>query len=172
MTMTATKIHKFELAGLGKAPFRVIGCEEQIFQAAPGAPMQPGTCCDYCGTGIMYVFWITSADGNRFKVGSDCVAKTGDVGLKTVVDVQVRKMKRETKAKRDAVRIESALENLKDESFRDFLRQQPHPYGYMADKGLTMLDFCEFMFENAGNSGKIKACRKVESFKSLMDTPA
>lgn len=83
-TMT-TLIHKFEAAGLGVGPFKVVGFEIMKFQACQGAPVQPGTSCDYCGTGIMNVYFIQSADGRKFKVGSDCVAKTGDAGLKKTV---------------------------------------------------------------------------------------
>jgi hypothetical protein len=72
--MTAP-IHPFEAAGLGLAPFRFVGMEHKTFQACPGAPIQVGGSCDYCSTGISYFCWIESADGRRFKVGSDCVAK-------------------------------------------------------------------------------------------------
>jgi hypothetical protein len=74
-------MHVFERRGLGKAPFAVVGSYTSVFQATPDAPKQPGTCCDYCGTGIMYVVSIRSRDNRTFKVGSDCVAKTGDAGL-------------------------------------------------------------------------------------------
>lgn len=74
-------MHVFERAGLGTAPFRVSGYREIVFQAYPGAPTQAGGSCDYCGTGIRYACLIKGRDGHEFKVGSDCVAKTGDAGL-------------------------------------------------------------------------------------------
>lgn len=74
-------MHVFERAGLGKAPFRISGFSESVFQATPDAPRQPGTICDYCGTGIMLVCHITASDGRAFKVGCNCVEKTGDSGL-------------------------------------------------------------------------------------------
>lgn len=77
-------MHRFERAGLGKAPFQVRGFGREVYQAIPGdpsCPLQPGTSCDYCGTGIMDVAYIESADGKRFKVGCDCVAKVGDSQL-------------------------------------------------------------------------------------------
>ena len=40
--------HCFERAGLGKAPFRLVGFFECKWQAAPDAPVQPGKSCDYC----------------------------------------------------------------------------------------------------------------------------
>jgi hypothetical protein len=70
-------IHPFTRAGFGPAPFRCVGMTVERYQACHGAPVQPGTSCDYCGTGIMYAFWIVNADSSRrFKVGCDCVAKT------------------------------------------------------------------------------------------------
>lgn len=72
-----TTIHPFTRAGFGPAPFRCTGMSVLKYQACHGAPIQPGTSCDYCGTGIMYAFWIVNADeSRRFKVGCDCVAKT------------------------------------------------------------------------------------------------
>jgi hypothetical protein len=73
--------HCFERAGLGLAPFRVTGFYTSKYCAAPGAPILPGTSCDYCGTGIMYVCEITDRNGTHFKVGCDCVGRTGDAGL-------------------------------------------------------------------------------------------
>lgn len=74
-------LHVFERARLGKAPFHIKGSYELKWQAFPGAPVQCGGSCDYCGQGIMYAVAIGSADGRTFKVGSDCVARTGDAGL-------------------------------------------------------------------------------------------
>ena len=74
-------MHVFEKAGLGKAPFKLIGFSECIFKPAPDVPARPGTSCDYCGTGIMTVCHIRGADGKQFKVGCNCVEKTGDAGL-------------------------------------------------------------------------------------------
>ena len=74
-------MHVFERAGLGKAPFRFVGSFEKVFQATPDSPRQPGGTCDFCGTGIMICCAIRGADGREFKVGSDCLRKTGDAGL-------------------------------------------------------------------------------------------
>lgn len=70
-----TEMHPFERAGLGKAPFRVIGAAERTYQAAPGMPVQAGGCCKYCYAGIRYAAVIRAADGNVFDVGMDCVRK-------------------------------------------------------------------------------------------------
>jgi hypothetical protein len=70
--------HPFEKAGLGKAPFSCTGVSENVF-ALPDGTSKAGGCCDYCGTGIRWEFWIKGsiAGAKQFKVGCDCVAKTG-----------------------------------------------------------------------------------------------
>jgi hypothetical protein len=74
-------VHPFEKAGLGSAPFRCTAVTTNWF-SPPGFPeaAKPGGSCDYCGTGILYEFHIGGADGRKFKVGSDCVHKTGAEG--------------------------------------------------------------------------------------------
>lgn len=71
------KVHPFERAKLGKAPFHCTGVTVNWYVTAGGAHRQPGGSCDYCGTGILYEYHIKSSDGREFVVGSDCVAKTG-----------------------------------------------------------------------------------------------
>lgn len=100
-------MHCFEAAGLGKAPFRVNRFDTIKFQSCPGAPILPGSTCDYCGTGIMYVCYIKSSDGKEFKVGCDCVNKTHDEGL-------IKAYKR-TKEYRDH---QKALRQAKDDANR------------------------------------------------------
>ena len=70
--------HPFEKAGLGKAPFSCTHVAENIFRL-PDGTSKAGGCCDYCGTGIRWEFWIKGsvAGAKQFKVGCDCVAKTG-----------------------------------------------------------------------------------------------
>lgn len=101
-TAPKTAPHRFELAGLGKAPFVVTGMHVAKYQACPDAPVQPGSSCDYCGTAIMYVYGIQGADGSRFKVGCDCVAKTGDAGLVKQTKRALRAHRSEERAKRYA----------------------------------------------------------------------
>jgi len=83
MKTEKSKIHPFESTGCGVAPFRVVGFEHLGFRAAPGAPEQAGGVCDHCGTAIKNAYVIAEAGGNRFRVGSSCVAKTAD---KTLLD--------------------------------------------------------------------------------------
>jgi hypothetical protein len=96
-------VHCFERADLGKAPFKVIGYSKEVYQAVPGdpnCPVQPGSCCDYCNNGIMHVYRIMGADGRVFKVGCDCVARTGD----TALDAEARRERRAWE--REQARIE------------------------------------------------------------------
>ncbi len=91
--------HPFEKAGLGKAPFRCIGYELQLFVAYPGATPRAGASCDYCGTSIANVFKIKGSGPNdvTFKVGCDCVAKTADRDL--IVAVKANQKERRAVAK-------------------------------------------------------------------------
>lgn len=109
----SNQVHVFEKAGLGLAPFRFIGMEERRgplpmpgggFAGAPGQPMG---CCQYCSTGIAYCYWLQSADGKKFYVGSECILKSGDAGLRQVVKAEQKKQRTAKKeAKRAAVREE------------------------------------------------------------------
>lgn len=70
-------MHPFEKAGLGKAPFTCVGVTKNMWTSGCGTVTKPGGSCDYCGTGIAYEFWIVGATGSKFKVGCDCVLRTG-----------------------------------------------------------------------------------------------
>lgn len=99
---TNNKEHSF--SHLGEYPYSFDGYEYKSFKAVPEAPTQPGTCCDHCGTGINHVFWFVSADGNRFKVGSSCVEKSGDSGLKNQIKTEVKRIQKEQRAARKEVK--------------------------------------------------------------------
>jgi len=70
------KIHPFEVAGLGIAPFDFLGVEEMAVRSGDGTNRAAGS-CQYCSTGIRYAFWIKSSDGRQFYVGIDCLRKLG-----------------------------------------------------------------------------------------------
>ena len=74
----STNLHPFEKAGLGVAPFRCIGVRENVYLVGDGSSKAGGS-CDYCGTGIRWEYLINSTAGKMFKVGCDCVAKTGSI---------------------------------------------------------------------------------------------
>ena len=167
------KKHIFERADLGKAPFKYVGYSEErgpkylgngLWAGAPGQPMGS---CDYCGTGIAHVFHVKSADGHRFKVGSECVKKLGDAGLRRVISAEVRKHQLEREERRiQAVRaIWDACERLRIEC-----EDYHHPSPYMNKQGLSYRDYVEFMFDgNGGHSGCLRVARKLEKILMGME---
>jgi len=158
-----TKIHVFETVGLGQAPFKFVGyyvdrgrsyTSPEGFTVTIGAPGQPTGTCDYCGTSIANCFRIQSADGKTFVVGSECVMKTGDAGLKA----EVNKVKAEiTREKQDKAIAENWLwveENRQALALR--------PYGKY-----TLLESIEWFYKNAGRSGKINIIRAAKKAISV-----
>lgn len=155
-------IHKFEQAGLGKAPFVFMGVEEKRYQACQGAPIQPGGCCDYCGEAIVECCIIRSVDGKIFTVGNVCVLKTDDAGLINVTKRAVNKARREKQVIRENQRIAAAKELIARHDVRSKLSAEPHPYDYQAAKGLTRLSWALWMMSNAGNKGKMDVVKYLE----------
>jgi hypothetical protein len=87
-------VHEFELAGLGRAPFRFVALTEK----------RDG--CHYCAHGILWRCHIVSSDGKHFHVGTDCVKKTGDKGLIDTVKAEQNRVRREkAEAKREVARL-------------------------------------------------------------------
>lgn len=162
------QIHKFEAAGCGVAPFRVVGVETRVgplrirdektgVEMMVGSPGQPMGMCDFCGECLVECWIIQGADGKKFIVGSTCVGKAGDEGLRRGMAPHKRKLKHE----RDDKRIAAAVELLWDDAqVREALKAQAHPNGREFE---TLLDWCEFQVGNAGRSGKVKAARKIEA---------
>lgn len=171
MTNEATKveagevIHPFERAGLGVAPFRLVGHEESWFQAAPGEPRRPGASCDYCGTAIVDTFWIAGTDGRRFKVGSDCVHKTTKPGTKvrTEVERKVRTIQNAKRHAREDAKAAGAVELLQDPAVRAELARHPHPLWFRAERGDTLLQWAEWMLANAGRKGKVEVAAALQN---------
>lgn len=160
------KVHKFELAGLGKGPFRFTGkMTEKTYCACQGAPVQPGSSCDYCGTCIRYEFWIISADGKESKVGCDCIHKSDDAGLILQISAAERKL-RDMKNAAAKARKEERLANRVDAAkailptVRGTIASQSHPSSYFAEQGRTLLDYVNFCFENRAAD---KACFIIEN---------
>jgi hypothetical protein len=166
MEMENEKVHIFERAGLGKAPFKFAGMIEQdicygevILNRAEyektGIRMstKPGGSCDYCGTYIINMFRIKSADAKEFKVGCECVLKTGDAGLVKPVKKMVAERNKARKAARDKAKLEKALQVLP--SVADKLKAKPHQQEWRAKKGETLYDMVDWYLKNAGMTGKL-----------------
>ena len=151
-------IHKFEIAGLGKAPFAVVGFEVRKFQACQGAPIQPGASCRFCGRGIQNVFLIKSSDGKIFPVGSECVEKTDDSWLTQSVDKMKSRNRRESANAKCADLTARAKDALQSKAVRSALDAKPHPHGRA---GATLLSYLEWCLTNAGRAGRTKAAKVI-----------
>lgn len=169
-TNTPATIHVFEQAGLGLAPFRYLGMKGQeiaygqaVIGHAGGCAIttKPGGTCDYCGTYIVNMFRVGSADGKEFIVGCDCIMKVDGAGSRvanlTQLEIDVKNHKREVKQRGEAVQIAAARAALDSGACSD----QPHPIAYHADNGLTLADYCRWLLDNAGRSGQMRACRMI-----------
>lgn len=167
----AQTIHKFEVAGLGKAPFRFVGLTQNVFIAHPGATPRAGGSCDYCGTGIMDECHIISADGKKSKVGTSCIAKVGDHGLMKRIKLSPEwqaanraknaklREKRQAKAKIVVDQLHQAIQaNCKA------LAEMPHPNGFIDRKtgaALTALDYYLWMQAHCGDTGRAALLRRI-----------
>lgn len=173
-TTTETGTHVFETAGLGKAPFRFVGMKEQdlcygqaILNRAEYqrtgilVTTKPGGTCAYCGNYIVNMCDIVSADGKRFHVGTDCVLKAGDAGLRKLVSAAVAKRERAQRAARDARKTAEAKSVLSDETARAKLAALPHPNTYRAQNGATLLDWAEWMLAHAGAKGRAQVAAAI-----------
>jgi hypothetical protein len=171
-TETTSKIHDFEKAGLGRAPFRFIGAYEDRgphtwtdpktgITTTAGAPGQAMGVCKYCYQGIAICCTIQDADGKTFTVGSDCVKRTGDKGLHNATTA-VQKIARDNTRKREDARIAEVKASVEtDESLRAILAGKPSPNAYRASKGDTRLDWATWMLANAGHAGRLDVVRYI-----------
>ena len=111
------KIHRWEVAGVGKGPFKVVGlfslpspslaeknpdAYNNILRSMPNA--RCGTCA-VCGMGIMHNYIIEDATGKMFSVGSECVNKAGNKHMTTRAKALKTQQQRELRqAKKEAQR--------------------------------------------------------------------
>ena len=158
-------IHVFERAGLGKAPFRIVGVEYRVgpikigehngVEIWAGSPGQPMGSCKFCGQGIAECWIIESSDGNRFDVGCDCVRKTGDVGLKKAMAPHLR----EKRQARDDAKIEAGKAWFDEQCAAGF------DFGERT-RG-CFAEYFEWMMRNAGRSGKLRAIREARNIRGV-----
>ena len=156
--------HCFESAGLGKAPYKYDGMTENVFDNKDGTT-KAGGCCDYCFAGIRYEYWLKSADGKRFKVGCDCVAKVGDTGLLKIIqhspEFVAHKLATENKR---ALAVDAELNALISANSETF-RSHRHPLNFnnlQTNEPLSYMDYVEWMMRNCGRSGKAKLLRTIK----------
>ena len=161
-------VHPWERVGLGVAPYRCVGSAVVTYQACHGAPVQPGSSCDYCGQGIMNVYSVQAACKSVFKVGCDCVAKvcSEKEGVRTAIETADRKRRNaQAKVARDArdARAKDALATLREENAVT-LATLPHPRAsqdWAKDK--TALDWLDFMLGCCGATGRAKLLKEVRA---------
>lgn len=154
---TAEKIHRFELAGLGEAPYTYAGNEQLVFKA--GDTVKPGGSCDYCGTAIVDAYFFRSFDGRTFKVGSDCVNKAGDAGLKRIVNAEIRKRQKQ----RDVERIATMRARLDAGELDAVLENAPAPKG--TTLWVTPREYAWIALNRWGVTGGLKACRWIDGLE-------
>lgn len=164
--------HPLERAGLGKPPYRLLGVTQEKFQAHPDAPVQVGASCDFCGQGIIDTYWCISADGKRFKLGSDCIAKVykkkdqrGDPLYQAVL-----KSKADKRHVREDKKIERAKQLFADPAIQDALRQMPHPHKWFASQGKTRYDWVEFALSGNFTTIKLQALHWLEKVAATLKT--
>lgn len=164
--------HAFELAGLGRAPFRFMRVTINKV-SYPDGTSKPGGSCDYCGTAILNEFWIRSQDGKESKVGCDCIAKVGDAGLLKAYRsspeyraAQARKRQEQSKAS-----WEKAKELI--EAHKERLANMPHPRGFTNRETGAMLtahDYAQWMFNHCGHAGRKGLLKWLERTLAQADT--
>ena len=142
-------IHVFEEAGLGKGPFKLHHVTAE------------GGRCEYCNTVIVFRFYIQGKDSRIFFVGSDCVMKTGDLGLIKVVEKEVKKRQAELREKRDEAKLQELKDFIKNPDNIKKLNEQPHPNAYFANQGKTQKDYLEYMIKYACKTTKLKLAKKL-----------
>ena len=157
--------HKFELAGLGRAPFTFKGVNENVI-TYPDGTSKAGGSCDYCGNGIRYEFVIDSSDGLRSKVGCNCIEKVGDKGILKAYKSspeyrKAQQLKRQEKSRAVVAELKELIEGN-----REKLASLPHPRGFTdrnTGQPLTGLDQVEWLFENCGASGRASLLKSVKT---------
>lgn len=167
-THPASTTHPF--SHIAPGPYRFCGNQSTEDRVAlnsrlrsEGEPYTTNMCggtCRHCGTEIWDVYYFKAADGTKFKVGCECAklaAEDLDYREAAKFDAARRKVARVKRHRRELARIEKGRELMASRSAD--LAAHPHPRGR---KGETLLDWAEWMFENAGNAGKIKVCRAIE----------
>lgn len=175
------KIHPWEDAGLGLAPFRCLGVERRIgpikyqdpkypgITTEIGAPGQPMGRCDFCGQGIADCYLILSKDGKKFVVGSDCVRRTYHEA-ETELPASVRKAiadnaheKREVRAQAKREKLAALLVPLLEQARGilaaqpEILKDKPHPM----IPGKTLRDYYEYLITCAGDERRIYVCKTI-----------
>jgi len=167
------KIHPFEKAGLGKAPFQFVGVSEKVYCAYQGAPEQPAGTCDFCGNGIRYCYHIRSVDNRNFVVGCECVKRTDNECLTNLsdFDMAVREQKSKLNHLRRAKQVAKEEAGIKVAfdlypSVRNDMAKHPHPQAKPGGwfEGKSLVCWADWMIQRAGHAGRLQVAKTIEKF--------
>lgn len=165
--MSNQLVHVFEKAGLGTAPFQVVGYAYQSIGGGgvAGPAIVNGVpnfaSCNYCHTVICDIFIIRGSDGKTFRVGSDCVRKTGDKGI---ID-EVKRIANRERTKRSNDKKQTIINSAKIlfTEKRSKFEVKSHPCAktshFFVDK--TYADYLEFLLTRGGMTGKYRAAKII-----------
>ncbi|HWN84097.1 MAG TPA: hypothetical protein VNN99_03065 [Vicinamibacterales bacterium] len=173
-------MHPFEEAGFGRAPYALDGVTRNWFTAGPGDPGKPGGSCDYCGTGIAYEYWVRSADGRRFKVGCDCIAKLarkdntasgfGGDQLARDADIARRRLERDRRAKLAGQKQQAAIA-----AFRAWYtlprRAEACAMVHPNIAGLTLAHKIEWLLSRGYVPGRCERLESADTVRHAADLP-
>lgn len=104
-----THIHLFEEAGLGKAPFEYLYCQDS-----------KGSTCQFCGASIRWKFFLKSQDGKIFHVGSDCILKHDHYGLVDIVKREKSRIAKEIRQEKLAKKYEEKRKAFEEEGLKRY----------------------------------------------------
>ena len=145
--------HPFEARGLGRAPFTFDRYERK-----------PGSTCACCGRTIANLYFVRSADGRSSPVGESCVFKTADLELNRAVRDQIKSMRKASAAEQ----IAWAEDRLAQPEVLVELSKANSPNPWRAREKETARDWCTWMLEHSGTSGKLKVAHFLQQFELPM----
>lgn len=146
--------HRFEKAGLGRAPFKFVtlisfpppslagqnptaynNALREIYYAKRLLQIEYFGLCEYCGMALMNNYIIRDVDNVVYVVGSNCVAYTGDAGV--IRQVEKAEKTRQKKAKQAKARSQKeakakAAKQTRKEKRREF---------FLANEGILRLAY-------------------------------
>ena len=140
-------IHEFEVAGLGRGPFRCVSYEKG------------STHCQFCGTYIVNIFWVAGSDPSYpdFYVGCECIKRTHDSSseIYSLVSRYMVDCRREaSNALYD--RVKEAKRLLGIQVIQESLATVPHPDRVCRERGDTALVWATWVMRNGGLPSKLK----------------
>jgi hypothetical protein len=177
---TMVETHPFG-ESLGPAPYRFIGVFQMPAKGSDHFTQQAGLLCrewslkgiggcHHCGTGIVDHFVIRTGDGAHHAVGSTCIAKVQkESGLIPKTAAAAKRAKRDLdrvkRHAREAAQLITLTAIMADPATAAALGAMPHSRGFKDFKtgvALTAWDDAQWMFSNAGASGKGKLLKRIQ----------